>query len=608
MKKKIVSILGLAILLLSGCSEDVLDRPQLNSAIDNPKFWQSESNVSLYVNEYYPSFFVGYNTSYGTDYAPLLGYNFSDDVVSNNKQSLFETSIPTSRSSSVWMAQYAGPSWYFGWIRKSNLLIDRLNTISKTSLSKEAFAHWTGVAKFFKALNYSMLVGSFGDVPYFEKSFNENDPVMYKDRTPRGEVMDSVYQNFKYALANVRLNDGVQRVNRDVVACFVARWMLFEGTWQKYHLKDEVRAKKYLEFARDAAEIVMNAGKYAISSDFRSLFGSDDLSANKECILYRRYDATQSITHAIASYSNGKENQTAAANLSLVKAFICNDGNVWQNSTVANANAFDLADLVKTRDPRFEATFWDAPKVESSSLLYACKFIDREGPTHSKDPIIPPKYASNTNTNGYPVLRYSEVLLSWIEAKAELATLSGGIAVTQADIDKSINVIRNRPIDAVAAAKGVKKTSPLTLANLPVDPSRDPDVPALIWEIRRERRMEFIFEHSRLHDIKRWKKIQYMNGTTNPDLLKGIWVNIKTELPSFLVTAKVGKLQVMKEDGTILTYNGTNGDQMVGFYLPEGVKDRDSFDDRVYLAPIASDQINQYNDNGYTLTQTPLWK
>ena len=110
-----------------------------------------------------------------------------------------------------------------------------------------------------------------------------------------------------------------------------------------------------------------------------------------------------------------------------------------------------------TRDPRFEATFWDAPKKESATLLYADKFIDRVGPTYYGK-TYPPQYGSMTNTNDAPVIRLGEVVLNWIEAKAELATM-GGAAVTQADIDASINAIRNRPLDAVAIAKGIKKTA-----------------------------------------------------------------------------------------------------------------------------------------------------
>ena len=64
-------------------------------------------------------------------------------------------------------------------------------------------------------------------------------------------------------------------------------------------------------------------------------------------------------------------------------------------------------------------------------------------------------------------------------------------------MDKSINAIRNRPLDAAAIAKGVQKTAPFNdLQLLPDDPARDADVPSLIWEIRRERRMEFVFENS----------------------------------------------------------------------------------------------------------------
>ena len=126
-----------------------------------------------------------------------------------------------------------------------------------------------------------------------------------------------------------------------------------------------------------------------------------------------------------------------------------------------------------------------------------------------------------TNTSDAPVMRLAEVVLNWIEAKAVLAQHLGGPAVTQADLDKSINAIRNRPLDAAAIAKGVKKTAPLMLATLPNDPSRDMDVPELIWEIRRERRMEFVFEHTRLLDLKRWKKLSNMDFSTKPDYLLG---------------------------------------------------------------------------------------
>ncbi len=617
MKKNIYySILFLVVLLLGSCS-DVLDRPQLNDMNDDT-YWRNESDLRLFSNGFYLNYFVGYNSGWGTAYAPLRGYYFSDDFSNANVQSNFESSVPETRGFVGTTAsnkevpsmldQYAGPTWNFEWVRKSNLFIDRIENEAKPLITDEQYKHWMGVARFFRGFEYHRLVSVFGDVPYYDKLFSEKDyDEMYKDRTPRSEVMDNVYDDLKYAFNSIRLNDGNNVLNKYIAAGFITRIMLFEGTWQKYHHNDEARAEKYLQFAIDAGDFVINSGKYDIDTDFRSLFGSQDLKGNKEMLMYRHYDAAQNVTHHIASYSNGYESQPNAANLSLAKAFLCNDGKPYKCSSVQYADSLNIKNMIKTRDPRFEATFQDVPKVQSSTLLYASKFIDRTGPTFWNSGNIPPMYGSNTNTNDAPVMRYSEVLLNWIEAKAELATLGGG-AVTQADIDKSINKIRNRPLDAVAIAKGVKKTAPMMLSSLPNDPDRDQDVPELIWEIRRERRMEFVFEYSRLLDIKRWKKIQYMSATRYPDNLFGLWINVKEELPSYLVESKKGILKVRKADGTIVTYNGTNADEMVGFYMIENAVDRQTFDDRVYLSPVGKAQIDQYKDKGYKLTQTPGWE
>ncbi len=607
MKKNIFLLFFIALLGFTSCNDDMLDRPQLNKANDET-FWINENNLRLYVNGFYTSYFVGYNTGYTLDYAPLRGYYFSDDFSTENVQPNFETIVPNDRGGSAWILSYQGPNWYFTWVRKANLVVDRIQDRMSNVLTPEAYNHWLGVARFFRALEYSRQVGTFGDVPYFNKSIALSDEAtMYKDRDPRGVVMDGVYDDFKFALENVRLNDGAQFVNKYVVAGFITRWMLFEGTWQKYHLNDKARSKKYLEFARDAAEFIMNSGKYSMTSDFRSLFGSEDLASNKECIFYRHYDAGQKVTHSIASYSNTLESQTPAPNLLLAKSFICNDGKVWQNSTVANADSFNLANLQLTRDPRFEASFWQIPDVSSVSLLYCVKFISREGATTcATTGIAPAMYGSNTNTNDYPILRLGEVLLNWIEAKAELAEL-GGSTVTQADIDKSINAIRNRPLDATAISKGVKKTAAMQLSSLPNDPSRDSDVPALIWEIRRERRMEFVYEHSRLLDIKRWKKLNYMDFDKYPDGYKGLWINFEQELPSALVAGNKDKLKVQKADGQVITYKGDNGKDMVGWYMIRNASNRLAFTDKSYVSPMGKAQIDQYAAKGYKLTQSPGW-
>lgn len=606
----IYSLVTVTVLFVS-CNKEVLDRPP-QSTYRNDNFWRNEDDLRLYANGFYANYFNGYNTSFTVDYTPVRGYTFSDDLTSKNVQAAFESSVPTTRGSTSevadWLGTYAGPTWDFAWVRKANLFLNRIDNVTKPNLSDDAYKHWTAVARFFRAYEYCRLVSVFGDVPYFDKDIEESDlPTMYKDRDDRGLVMDKVYDDFKYVMANMRESDlNVQNLNRYVAASFISRFMLFEGTFQHYHNLDAARAKKYLEFAVEAGNYVM-AGKWTFGSDYKALFSSDNLSGNPEVIFYRTYDAGLGIMHSIGSYNNGTEVPGVDANLVFIKSFIVNDGKVWQNSAVPNASSFAIADLVKTRDPRFEASFIDRALGTSATLLYSFKYASREAITYIGKS-YPAAWGSNTNTSDAPVMRLGEVVLNWIEAKAELATYYGGPAVGQGDIDKSINAIRNRPVDAVAVGKGVVKTAPLSLAALPTDPARDGDVPALIWEIRRERRMELMLEHSRLLDLKRWKKLNNMNFT-NPDYLMGPWVNVQAEVPAFLTAANATAktVKVRKLDGTVVTYDGTNAAAMVGFWMVTGAANRNAFTDRAYLAPVGQTQIVQYQEKGYKLTQTKLW-
>ncbi|MDR3350088.1 MAG: RagB/SusD family nutrient uptake outer membrane protein [Prevotellaceae bacterium] len=622
MKTKILLfVFATAGLLFFSSCEKLLDRPPLTSETDET-YWTNEQNLRLYMNGYYAHYFVGYSTLWGVVYTPMTGYLTSDDIMVNGYQRALETTIPNDRPSPstlgtssdiIWEETYNGPTWNFYWVRKTNLFLDRIATRMGDVLTEEQKNHWTGVGRFFRAMEYANLVRVFGDVPYYDHDVQDHErDELYKPRTPRNEVMDAVYEDLKFALANVRPNDGDQQVNRDVVAAYIARLMLHEGTWLKYHYSSNERAKKFLQFAVEAGDLVMGTGTYDIVTDFRSLFGSEDLKGNKDCIFYRHYDAGIPVSHSIASYCAFNQAQNGNANLDLVKAFICADGKPWAASTLTDANKFDLANLIKTRDPRFEATFWDKPTVKAAaSGLYTVKFVDREGPALAAANNAALKYQSTNNTNDYPVMRYAELLLNWIEAKAELATL-GGTPVTQGDIEASINKIRNRPLDKTATDKGLKKTTAMNLAAITdnFDPNRDPGVPPLIWEIRRERRMELYYEHSRLVDLRRWHKLDYMNDQQNPDLTRGIWVDLVTEIGADNLTANA--VGVITESGERIIYNKNNGDKTIGYFVGADVKPRlrpfwDLQGVNPYLAPVGNNQRRDYRNKGYELSQTEGW-
>lgn len=619
--KKYISIMASALVLCMTSCSDVLDRPSETSYTDDT-FWTSEEQYRLYFNYYYPNYFTGYNSSWGVAYTPVRGYTFSDDYANTGMQANFSATVPANNGSYTllnnWAGEvYCGQAWNFSWIRKTNIAIDRLEKHS-SSLSDEAYRHWMSVARFFRAYEYYRLVLTFGDVPFWDAPVDETDMAsMYKDRDPRSTVTDAIYEDLKYALANVRTDDGLMYVNKYVVAAVTSNIMLFEGTWQHYHKNNPLEAssnlsddnaKKYLQLCVEASETVMNSGKWSCSKDFRSLFGSNDLSSHPEVIFHRHYDSGLT-THCITSYSNGYESLSHNANLALLQSFICNDGKPYQNSDVENAESFSMADLARTRDPRLEATFFDFSWKYSGTYVYQDKFISRVGASYyDNNAGRPQEFGSNVNISDYPCLRLAEVLLNWIEAKEVMAEFLGGAAVTQGDIDRSINAIRNRPLDSTAEAKGVKQTAPLQLGAITPDPARDSDVSDLMWEIRRERRMEFIYEGQRMTDIRRWMKLDYMDNVAHPETMLGAWVNFPEEIPEMLDQAHADTdLSVVTADGTRVKWDGTNAAQMVGYALPTNAEARNAFSDKNYLCPVGSEIIANYGDKGFTLTQTGGW-
>lgn len=610
MKKIIYYIALFTALFFYGC-EDLLERPTLTRVVDD-NFWRNESDLQLYANGFYELYFVGNNVGWGTDFAPVRSTTFSDDFVSEGTQSNFENRVPTSRGTSSesrgCMTQYYGPDWGFARIRKANIFIDRVENVAKPNLSEEAYKHWLSVATFFKAYEYADLVNVFGDVPYFGTEVSDVEPdVMYKDRDTRGEVMDQVYDMLVFVLDNIRENDGPQKLNKYIAAGFTSRFMLNEGTWQKYHQGDPARAKKYLELAVRAGDMVINSGKWSCTKDYKSLFVSADLAGHPEVLMFRHYDSALGIMHHIGSYTGGRESQTGV-NLEYIKTFNCNDGKPYSLSTVEGANDFSIKNLTLTRDPRFDANFVNRPHNQSSSLIYSYKYASREALDYyfSSGGDLLTEWSSQYNVNDAPIMRLGEILLNWIEAKTELSISYGGTAITQSDLDKSVNALRSRPLDAVAAAKGVKKTALLTIGAIPDDPNRDGDVSPLVWEIRRERRMELFYEGNRIKDLRRWKKLSYMNYDTNPDKYLGPWIDFPNEYPEYMKDM-VNVLKVKNANGTIVTYNGSNAGEMVGYYMVRNATNREIFTDRSYLAPIGQQQIDDYAQRGYKLTQTVNW-
>jgi hypothetical protein len=159
----------------------------------------------------------------------------------------------------------------------------------------------------------------------------------------------------------------------------------------------------------------------------------------------------------------------------------------------------------------------------------------------------------------FPIYRYAEVLLTYAEAKCELNQC------TQADLDRSINLIRARA--------GMPS---LNINNVPSDPKMDGYyqqycgyIPApLLREIRRERRIEFAYENLRWDDLMRWKAGKFFEMP-----VLGIKF-VKSQFPKITLNADV----FLNEDGYILPYkqllpNGRVFDENKHYLFPIPLED-----------------------------------
>lgn len=632
MKKKhlLYSACFLALASLSSC-ENFLDKEPLDKQT-NETYWQTETSLRTYAQDFYSSYFKGY----GTDYTVFGGYfsgdDYTDDFINLNNANTYSAGyiyFPTSATTD-WNSKTAIWSDNYSIIYKANVMIEK---IPGMDISEEAKNHWTGVAKYFRAMAYSALLKAYGGVPYVDKVTDPADPALYKDRDSYLFVAQKVLEDFQYALNYVRNDDTKRQVNRYVVGAYMSRELLYHATWLKYHgttvgptseTVADVDIKELLQGAINGADAVMSSGLYKIGNTYNALFTTEDLANNPEIIWYREY-TTGLQCNALMSY-NGPEDQTqGGVTQNVIESYLCIDGlPIDQSPLYEGKDDPSIWNSFKNRDPRLYQTVADSLRIMSalgtnysegtSPTGYATKkFLNDEWLESGSafcTGILSPADA--------PCFRYAEVLLNYVEARYEIARV-GGDAFTQEDLNKTINQLRQRQLTKWESPEA--QTMPqvqLGNGNITVngvtinDPARDPEVDPILWEIRRERRIELIMEGRRGEDLRRWAKFEYLNSE-NADGTPS-----KTFLGAYVNVADYEGMKSKNEKGDRVLFlfdpaDPSNQDTDKGYinYLQGNslrvFKKGDLNSERYYLRAIPAEQITVYKDNGYTLTQNPGW-
>lgn len=575
--KKIIaiSICGAGILLWCGCSKSFLNKlPQ--DEISDAVYWTQPSDLQLYVNQFYTVF-----PSYG-------GFDGGIFWKDNNSDNLLP-GIYDTRLAGVNTLQSNNGNWTYTNIRGVNYGLEHYKQIGGNF---DNIKTWVGELYFFRAYCYFDLVKSYGDVPWIGHTLNIDSDDLFNTRTPRQQVVDSILSDLDQAISYLapKATAEANRLNKECAQLFKSRVALYEGTWEKYHQNTDFGVSgsdgaKYLQLAAEASQALIDGSTVQIyrngntHEDYGHLFNQNDLSDISEILLWKKYDASLGLYHNSQLYLPNTGGNTGLTR-SLVNDYLCADGNPIGVSHEYQGDQ-TLLKVVANRDPRLSQTMWapgDTMELNGTEVVrlfskptldlvgeYLCTTgyqLKKGASIYSQDG----QHASNTSITASIVFRYAEALLNYAEAKAELGS------ITQADLDKTINVLRDRV--------GMPH---LQLSTITHDPNwLFPSLSPIINEIRRERRVELACEGYRFDDLMRWAAASLIKGKRP---LGAIFD------PSQFPTLVVGQNVLVNGQGYIDPYQ-TIMPSGWGFH-----------EDRDYLLPVPQNEITLNKD----LAQNPGW-
>ena len=537
--------------MLIACNENLEIEPY--SSITPENYLKEESQLDSYIINRYttlPNSNGGVGLDNGTDNE--AGVNYS-----------------TSYTDGDWKVGETGGDWNFEDIYQMNYFLNRvlpLYEIDEISGSKENIAHYIGEAYFFRALAYYNKLVALGDFPIVRHTL-EDDMQQLVDasrRMPRNEVARFIISDLDSAAMLMKSNapDGKKnRLYKDIAYLMKSRVALFEGTWLKYfkgtafvpngegwpgstkeynkgyeypsgNIDNEI--KWFLKQAIEAADIV--ASKYFLtensgvlmqgvgdSNPYVEMFSAMDMSVYDEILLWRDFDAGKGVTQ-----SRGIDAGTACWGIGLtrgmVQSYLMNDGLPYYASPLYKGDA-SSQEIVENRDDRIRL-FMKQPGMiniwlnvgkgshgipvepELPDIINGASTLrNNTGYLSRKYWYWDHAYLNNgAGETGVHIFRAAEAYLNYIEAYYEC------FGNLDSKADQYWRALRRRAHIDENYTKTIQATNIQKEAQLDWAAYSAGNVlsDATLFNIRRERRNEFLSEGFRNTDLKRWRSMDQM--------------------------------------------------------------------------------------------------
>ncbi len=481
MRTLIYITLSCLIFTLFSCSDELETSPL--TSLDNSTIWSSESNALLALMGCYRGNISYNSTGFETDwnsYGGQIFLEFASDnafdrrATTTGNSTLHKLSDGTLVTSNGSIKNYWTNS--YSKIAKCNTFIENVDLLAA---SPDVVARLKSEARFLRAVQYFYLSQYFWDVPLVTKPLTKEEANLV-EKTSKADITKFIANEFSEIAPLLPRHKDIKatergRASRQAALAFLGRTYL--------------GAKQFSQ-AADAFKQIIDLGDNIIDPNYQTIFFPSNQNSNENIFAtqYLENLAGNALPqHAYPAVANGWHLVVPLG--SLFEAYEFTDGTPFSYTSPL----YDGTDLGKNRDPRLRYTLlWDQTTFKGKK--YVChpdstKSLDQLGAgkqtTYSgfglrkffDESYSGSLYYYGANVN---VVRYSEVLLSYIEA-----VLEAGQPINQALLDETINKVRGR---ATVSMPAVTETNPELLR--PV--------------LRRERRVELALEGLRYWDLLRW--------------------------------------------------------------------------------------------------------
>lgn len=564
MKRNIKDFLFIALIAASTAScNDFLDINPPTEIVPED-YYKSEEQIQAVTNDFYEMLPSHGNGTW--DYGIFDNDNGTDNQAGNSADGKYALG--------QWKTGMGNGNWSFGTIRNLNYHLSTIlenyeNGVISGSDAK--IRHYIGELYFFRAYNYFSLLRSWGDFPIVKEVLPDDETTLVaaNKRMPRNEVARFILEDLDTAISYMSdIDQHRNRLSPDVAKLIKSRVALFEGSWlynfkgtafvpngegwagkeKDYNANYEFptgsidkEAEYFFSIAASSAQELAEKyiGKLSVNTGlvpqsesdptnpYMDLFGSYDLSGYPEVLLWREYNNGLNIVHCV-EIGVQMVNLGVGLTRSMVESFIMSDGKpIYASHDGFSYDDTTIGNVRKNADPRLhvflkepgqknlfknmEAQTILANPVEGyPNLLGAADrcattgYVIRKGGTFDK---------ANTDngrcTTASIAFRVTEAFLNYIEAQYMLTK----------DINSG-NILKYWKAVREAAGFTGEATDPrVTIAATDMNKEKldwgaytggELLTDATLYNIRRERRCEFMAEGMRWMDLIRWRALDQM--------------------------------------------------------------------------------------------------